>query len=151
MDNFKVIRLRTGEIILATIEEQTFGGDSTLLVNWPVLGVPIRNLEGGIAHERLVMQQWMQYSVGTGCKLQKDMVTVIADMRPLVRYQYEAFIARQKEVIDAELMNDAIVKLMESVNPGYPPMEIADELVYDQQDPKELPTMDLTELLDNDL
>jgi hypothetical protein len=151
MDNFKVIKLRTGETILCTMKDEPFGyHKDDLVIEWPVLATPVREVDDKtrIAYEKLVTQAYMPYSSGDEFRLQRDMVVSIGVQRPRVRYQYEGFVERWKVAVDAEMMQDAIVRLLESVNPGHPPMLVEDEQVYGPNEniaalPNEAPTEQL--------
>lgn len=155
MDNFKVIKLRTGESILCQMDpELPFSHHKDdITIQWPVQAIPIQEFERDddgkrIGVERLATKAWMPYSCGHEFKVARDMIVSIGVMRPTARYQYEGFVERWKIQMEAELIRDAIVTLMESVNPGKTPMIVRDEDVYDvEQESAELPNTGPTEQL----
>lgn len=79
-EEFKYIKLRTGEDIICMIKVQKKENRNKIKVQYPVKILTISGLKKGNVHESIALQQWIQFTNDKEFSIPKDSILTIATM-----------------------------------------------------------------------
>lgn len=126
-DNYyKVVRLKTGESILCSMERdiKSPASETYLQLNVPVQVVPMRETRKGnqIIGESFILRPWMGLSDGDEFVISTDVVLTIGDLKKEVKQQYINYISQAKEtrrkMLEREERSEAADELLREITPG---------------------------------
>ena len=123
---YKVVRLKTGENILWSMERdiKSPASETHLQMNVPVQVVPMKEMRKGnhVVGESFMLRPWMGLSDGEEFTISTDVVLTIGDLKKEVKQQYVNYISQAKEtrkkILDQEERSDAADELLREVNNG---------------------------------
>ena len=123
---YKVVRLKTGESILCSMERdiKSPASETHLQLNVPVQVVPMKEMRKGnhVVGESFMLRPWMGLSDGEEFVISTDVVLTIGDLKKEVKQQYVNYISQAKEtrkkILDQEERSDAADELLREVNNG---------------------------------
>jgi hypothetical protein len=123
---YKVVRLKTGENILCSMERdiKSPASETHLQLNVPVQVVPMKEMRKGnhVVGESFMLRPWMGLSDGEEFTISTDVVLTIGDLKKEVKQQYVNYISQAKEtrkkILDQEERSDAADELLREVNNG---------------------------------
>lgn len=125
----KVVRLKTGEAILCTMETdiRSIASEPYLTMVKPVQAIMSKQMlkDENIVGEVFVLRPWVGLSDSREFVIPTDIVLTVGDMKYPVKKQYEEYLVETeraervfKEEREQELMNNAIYKLLTQVANG---------------------------------
>ena len=123
---YKVVRLKTGENILCSMERdiKSPASETHLQLNVPVQVVPMKEMRKGnhVVGESFMLRPWMGLSDGEEFTISSDVVLTIGDLKKEVKQQYVNYISQAKEtrkkILDQEERSEAADELLREVNNG---------------------------------
>jgi hypothetical protein len=132
---YKVIKLKTGEIILCELskadEDFTFRPIIDLIhpVVMQVNSMQVSAL-GSVNSEELTIKPFLSLSNSVTYPMSSDVIITMGDMKPKARNLYLRYIKQMEKQAEADERDDAILNLLEEINPGSPVLFIVHETPY---------------------
>lgn len=123
---YKVVRLKTGESILCSMDRdiKSPASETHLQLNVPVQVVPMKEMRKGnhVIGESFMLRPWMGLSDGEEFTISTDVVLTIGDLKKEVKQQYVNYISQAKEtrkkILDQEERSEAADELIREMNNG---------------------------------
>jgi len=123
---FKIVRLKTGENILCSMDRdiKSPASETHLQLNIPVQVVPMKEMRKGnhVVGESFMLRPWMGLSDGEEFTISTDVVLTIGDLKKEVKQQYVNYISQAKEtrkkILDQEERSEAADELLREMNNG---------------------------------
>lgn len=123
---FKIVRLKTGENILCSMDRdiKSPASETHLQLNIPVQVVPMKEMRKGnhVVGESFMLRPWMGLSDGEEFTISADVVLTIGDLKKEVKQQYVNYISQAKEtrkkILDQEERSEAADELLREMNNG---------------------------------
>lgn len=137
---YKVVRLKTGESILCTMDHDinSLASENYLHLQTPVQVVPQQESRRGnqIVGESYLLRPWIGLSDSDNFVISSDMVLTIGNLKREVKQQYVNYINHTNETRRKLEEQDAVFQLLSDVNGGGEVHIINDEEFYEQEDRK---------------
>jgi hypothetical protein len=125
-DRFKVLKLKTGETILCTLDRDLkhVANEAFLYLNEPVQVVPYQETRknGQILGESFILRPWVGLSDSDEFVISTDIVLTIGKLKKEVREQYVSYISQAQEtkrrIQDREERSEAADQLLRELSNG---------------------------------
>lgn len=125
-ETYKVVRLKTGDVILCTIESDIAMTPSmTLLqIGSPLQVITVQDSRKGnsIMGESFILRPWMGMSDNSEFTINTDLVVTMGDMKPDIKQHYINYIEHSldaaQQIFDAQERSNAADQLIRDVSGG---------------------------------
>lgn len=136
-DYFKLVKLKTGETILCTMEKdiKSAAAESHISMTTPVQVIPHKETRKGgqVIGESFILRPWIGLSDSDEFVVSTDVILTIGNVKKEIKKQYIAYVDQtveaRKIVLEREECEEAAEALLRDVTPGEVKI-IDDELIY---------------------
>lgn len=136
-DYFKLIRLKTGEIIIGSMDDDV---KSAAVVPYITINVPVQVVphmeqrkENTVVGESFIFRPWLGLSDSEEFTITSEIILTIGDLKKEVQKQYKEFVEQtfesRKKVIQQEECEQAVDEFLRDLNNGSYRL-IDDDIVY---------------------
>ncbi len=119
---YKIVKLKTGETILCTMDADVTSVSSTsyLSINEPVQVIPHKETRKGrhIVGESFLMRPWIGLSDSEEFTVSVDVVMTIGNVKSEVKRQYVDYLTQASHTRDAILRSEAVDDLFREMSNG---------------------------------
>ena len=119
---YKIVKLKTGETILCTMDADVTSVSSTsyLSINEPVQVIPHKERRKGrhIVGESFLMRPWIGLSDSEEFTVSVDVVMTIGNIKSEVKRQYVDYLTQASHTRDAILRSEAVDDLFREMSNG---------------------------------
>ena len=119
---YKIVKLKTGETILCTMDAdvKSISSTSYLLINEPVQVIPHKETRKGrhIVGESFLMRPWIGLSDSEEFTVSVDVVMTIGNIKSEVNRQYVDYLTQASHTRDAILRSEAVDDLFREMSNG---------------------------------
>lgn len=128
---YKVLRLKTGDTVLCEMEKDItdFSYNPTIELINPINIITLKShLQGfGINHEEITIRPFLTLSDSETFPISTEVILTMGNMKASARKTYLKYIEQVMKQREIDAMDDAIVDLLESINPDRPLLFIEHE------------------------
>lgn len=96
MEDPRVLKLRNGEMIIATIEETT--DDDIVKISNVISVVPHQVMQGEMVGETFLLKPWIGITEDRYFFIAKDNILTVCSLRENLVKQYKSYLAPQEEI-----------------------------------------------------
>ena len=96
MNEVKVLRLRNGELLIATVRQDEYTPSKKCWLDDPIAAVAIPVVHGDLQGETFVLKPWMGISSDTSFLLSIEEILTMGNLKDSLMEQYANYVAKEE-------------------------------------------------------